>query len=79
MSMENLYGILPNHQDLAGLAAQAQAINAAAAQGDISGEEHHALLQDLVRTQVIQGEAQTHEHKLFADQVVAVLSRLPLP
>lgn len=79
MTMENLYGLLPNHNDLSGLAAQAQAINAAAAGSEITAEEHQALLEDLVRTQVIQGEAQTHEHKLFADQVVAILSRLPLP
>lgn len=79
MSMQDLYGLLPNHHDLSGLAAQAQAINAAVAQGQITYEEHQALMEDLVRTQVIQNEAQTHEQKLFADQVISVLSNLPLP
>lgn len=79
MSFENLYGLLPNYAGIHDLAAQAQAINAAAAQGQITYEEHQALLEDLVHTQGIVSEAHTHEQKLFADKLITVLSSLPLP
>lgn len=79
MSFDTLCGLLPNYGGIHDLAAQAQAINAAAAQGQITYEEHQALLEDLVRTQVIMGEAQSHEQRLFADQVLKALASLPLP
>ena len=79
MSYENLYGLLPGYAGLANLAGAAQEINAAAASGQITSEEQIALLEDLVRSHAIIAEAQTHEQKLFADQVISVLAKLPLP
>lgn len=79
MSYENLYGLLPNYAGLANLAAAAQEINAAAASGQITVEEQMALLEDLVRSHAIISEAQAHEQKLFANQVISVLASLPLP
>ncbi len=79
MSWNDLYGMLPQYEGIADVGARAQEINAAAAQGQISPEEQHALLQDLVYAYVVIDEAQRHEHKMFIDQLVQVLSKLPLP
>lgn len=79
MSYETLYGMLPGYAGIADLSARAQEINAYAQQGQITSEEQAALLEDLVRTQVIVDEAQYHEQKLFTDQLIKVLASLPLP
>lgn len=79
MSHETLYGMLPGYAGIANLAARAQEINQALALEQIAPDEHQALLDDLVRTQVIIDEAQYHEQKLFADQLIKVLASLPLP
>jgi hypothetical protein len=79
MSYETLYGMLPGYASIANLTARAQEINLALAQEQIAPDEHQALLEDLVRTQVIVDEAQYHEQKLFADQLIKVLSSLPMP
>lgn len=79
MSWDNLYGMLPQYEGVADLGTRAQEINQAAARGEISPEEHYALLQDLVHAYVVIDEAQRHEHKMFVDQLVNVLSKLPLP
>ena len=79
MSYDTLYGMLPGYAGIANLTARAQEINQALAQEQISPEEHAALLEDLVRTQVIVDEAQYHEQKLFANQLIKVLASLPMP
>ena len=79
MSWNDLYGMLPQYEGVADLGARAQEINQAAAQGEISAEEQYALLQDLVYGHVVIDEAQRHEHKMFVDQLIVVLSKLPLP
>ena len=79
MSYETLYGMLPGYAGIANLAARAQEINQALAQEQIVPDEHTALLEDLVRTQVIVDEAQYHEQKLFANQLIKVLASLPMP
>lgn len=79
MSWNDLYGMLPQYEGVADLGARAQEINAAAAVGDISAEEQQALLKDLVYAYVVIDEAQRHEHKMFVDQLVVVLSKVPLP
>jgi len=79
MSYETLYGMLPGYAGIADLTARAQEINQALAQEQIAPGEHAALLEDLVRTQVIVDEAQYHEQKLFADQLIKVLASLPMP
>jgi hypothetical protein len=79
MSYETLYGMLPGYAGIADLAARAQEINQALALEQIAPDEHQALLDDLVRTQVIIDEAQYHEQKLFADQLIKVLASLPMP
>ena len=79
MSYETLYGMLPEYAGIADLTARAQEINDYAQQGQITTEEQAALLEDLVRTQVIVDEAQFHEQKLFADQLIKVLASLPMP
>jgi transcription elongation GreA/GreB family factor len=79
MSYETLYGMLPGYAGIANLASRAQEINQALAQEQIAPEEHAALLEDLVRTQVIVDEAQYHEQKLFANQLIKVLASLPMP
>ena len=58
MSYETLYGMLPGYVGIANLAERAQEINLAFAQGQIASDEQAALLEDLVRTQVIVDEAQ---------------------
>jgi hypothetical protein len=79
MSYDTLYGMLPGYAGIANLAARAQEINQALAQEQIASDEHAALLEDLVRTQVIIDEAQYHEQKLFANQLIKVLASLPMP
>jgi hypothetical protein len=79
MSYETLYGMLPGYAGIANLASRAQEINQALAQEQIAPDEHQALLEDLVRTQVIVDEAQYHEQKLFANQLIKVLASLPMP
>jgi hypothetical protein len=79
MSYDTLYGMLPGYAGIADLATRAQEINQALAQEQIAPDEHTALLEDLVRTQVIIDEAQYHEQKLFADQLIKALASLPLP
>lgn len=79
MSMQELYGLLPNYDQLGELAQQAQEINSYAAQGQITAEEQRALLEDLVRTQLIIDEANWHEQKLFFNQVIDVLMKMPIP
>lgn len=79
MSVEQLYGLMPHYDRIEELAQRAAEINAYAARGEITAEEHQALLEDLVRTQMIIDEANWHEKKLFFDQVVAALSHVPLP
>jgi hypothetical protein len=79
MSYDTLYGMLPGYAGIANLAARAQEINQALAQEQIAPDEHAALLEDLVRTQVIVDEAQYHEQKLFANQLIKVLASLPVP
>lgn len=79
MSYETLYGLLPQYEGIANLAATAQEINGCATRGEISAEEQYSLLQDLVHTQLIIDEAQRHEQKLFIDQLVKALASLPMP
>lgn len=79
MSMQELYGLLPNYDQLGELAQRAQDINSYAAQGQITAEEQRALLEDLVRTQLIIDEANWHEQKLFFNQVIDVLMKMPIP
>jgi hypothetical protein len=79
MSYETLYGLLPQYEGVGDLAAKAQEINSYAGRGEISVEEQFSLLQDLVHTQLIIDEAQSHEQKLFVDQLVKVLANLPMP
>jgi hypothetical protein len=79
MSYETLYGMLPGYAGIADLTARAQEINLALAQEQITPDEQASLLEDLVRTQVIVDEAQYHEQKLFANQLIKVLASLPMP
>lgn len=79
MSWDNLYGMLPQYEGVANLGARAQEINQALAQEQITPEEHEALLRDLVHAYVVIDEAQRHEHKMFVDQLIVVLGKLPLP
>lgn len=79
MSYETLYGMLPAYVGIAELTERAQEINQAFVQGQLTTEEQTALLEDLVRTQILVDEAQYHEQKLFADQLIKVLASLPMP
>ena len=70
--------LLPNYHDRDQLLQRAHDINALHYQGEITESERDDLLADLVNTAVIAAEANEQEQKILLDQVVRVLSMLPI-
>lgn len=79
MITEQLQQLLPGYEGIANLAERASEINQALAQGQITPEEHHALIDDLARTELILNLANEQEKRIFFDQVIDVLKMIPLP
>lgn len=79
MIPEALHTLLPQYDGIAQLAYRAQEINTALAQGQISLEEHHALLEDLTQTQLVLDAANDQNQRILLDQIVQILKSVPLP
>lgn len=79
MITQALHELLPNYNGIADLATRASEINQALAQQQIAPDEHRALLDDLVQTQLILNVANEQEKRIFFDQVIDVLMSIPLP
>ena len=79
MSLETLYGLLPQYEGVVHLAHSAVEINSALAHGDITQDERDALLVDLANTHGIVLAAEEQNQRLFAEQVLRALASLPIP
>lgn len=80
MSLAQQINEILGHTDLSNfLAEQTQAINNAYTTQQISADERDALLEDLVRTNVVIQGASDQDIRVFLDRVLTVLKSVPLP
>lgn len=73
-----LESILPDNAAVARLADSARDINRSYVNNEISSDERDALLEDLVNSQVIIKECDGQERRILIDQVVKILSMIPI-
>jgi hypothetical protein len=70
--------MLPDNAAVARLADSARDINRSYVNGEISPDERDALLKDLVNSQIIINECDEQERRILLDQVVKILSMIPI-
>ncbi len=74
-----LESVLPDRTAVADLVSRAAEINSYYVNHEITAEDRESLLRDLVNTRVILAEASDQDRRILLEQVIKILSAVPIP